>query len=281
MRVTVYADASSFLVRAQAYLEQQEVINGLPLGLALRLRQNPPDTPPLLATVEDAQGLTLAAVMTPPHRLIITSHLDEPAEAVEAFIQHLRQTDWTIPGVLGPANVSDTFVRLWDKPFRPGMNQRVYELRRVIQPADPPGSFRAPAAADLDLVAQWVLEFTLEIGQEATLEESRELAANRIAQGMIYLWEREQPVSMAAQARPTRHGTAVSLVYTPPAHRHQGYATACVARLSQRLLDAGFEFCTLFTDLANPTSNRIYQQIGYVPVCDFNEYNFLVFSEPG
>ena len=36
----------------------------------------------------------------------------------------------------------------------------------------------------------------------------------------------------------------------------------------------GYQFCTLFTDQANPTANSIYQKIGYCPVCDFVEYEF-------
>jgi hypothetical protein len=67
---------------------------------------------------------------------------------------------------------------------------------------------------------------------------------------------------------------SVGPVYTPPERRGRGYATACVAALSQTILDEGWAFCTLFTDLANPTSNSIYQKIGYHPVCDFAEYRF-------
>jgi len=64
-------------------------------------------------------------------------------------------------------------------------------------------------------------------------------------------------------------------VYTPPEFRGRGYASALVAALSQAMLDAGYHFCTLFTDLANPTSNHIYQAIGYQPVCDTDEYDYL------
>ena len=67
---------------------------------------------------------------------------------------------------------------------------------------------------------------------------------------------------------------AVNAVYTPPEQRRRGYATAAVAVLSQRLLDTGYQFCCLFTDLSNPTSNTIYQRIGYRPLCDYNEYIF-------
>jgi predicted GNAT family acetyltransferase len=79
---------------------------------------------------------------------------------------------------------------------------------------------------------------------------------------------------MAGASGPTRHGIRVGAVYTPPAMRRRGYASALVAALSQEQLDAGKKFCFLYTDLANPTSNKIYQDIGYEPVCDVDEYNF-------
>jgi predicted GNAT family acetyltransferase len=84
-----------------------------------------------------------------------------------------------------------------------------------------------------------------------------------------------EPVSMAIRSRPTRHGISVSGVYTPPEQRRHGYATACVAALSQKLLDQGYQFCSLFTDLANPTSNSIYMQVGYRPVADFDKYKLI------
>ncbi|BAY85818.1 GCN5-related N-acetyltransferase [Calothrix parasitica NIES-267] len=64
------------------------------------------------------------------------------------------------------------------------------------------------------------------------------------------------------------------MVYTPPEYRKKGYASACVAGLSQTLLGEGYKFCFLFTDLSNPTSNKIYQKIGYQPVADWNNYSF-------
>ena len=81
-------------------------------------------------------------------------------------------------------------------------------------------------------------------------------------------------VTVAASVRPTPNGMSINLVYTPSEERRKGYATACVAALSQRLLDDGCQFCTLFTDKANPTSNQIYREIGYHKVADFMEYFF-------
>ncbi len=79
---------------------------------------------------------------------------------------------------------------------------------------------------------------------------------------------------MALWTGRTPHGIRISGVYTPPEWRGHGYASACVAHLSQRMLDDGRSFCFLFADLDNPTSNDIYQQIGYRPVCDMPLYQF-------
>ena len=112
-------------------------------------------------------------------------------------------------------------------------------------------------------------------GDRITSGDVQERVAGQVAAGAWFLWlDGVQPVSMALRTRPTRRGCAVGGVYTPPELRRKGYASACVAALSQHLLDQGYQFCTLFTDLANPTSNRIYLQIGYQPVCDFDKYKF-------
>ncbi len=81
-------------------------------------------------------------------------------------------------------------------------------------------------------------------------------------------------VCMADRRRPTKHGHVIGLVYTPKIYRNKGYATACVAELCRHILNSGKSFCSLFTDLSNPTSNGIYKKIGFKPLCDFHDYSF-------
>jgi predicted GNAT family acetyltransferase len=69
----------------------------------------------------------------------------------------------------------------------------------------------------------------------------------------------------------------VNLVYTRPQLKKKGNATACVAALTQRMLDSGKRFCCLYTDLTNPTSNLIYRKIGYQPICDVQDW---IFEQP-
>jgi predicted GNAT family acetyltransferase len=156
------------------------------------------------------------------------------------------------------------------------MTQRIYELRQVFPPEGVPGYLRQARVDDIELLTDWVLGFNVDASLlPMELAEARGLAERRVEAGDIFIWENEvRPVSMAAKSRPTSHGITISLVYTPRALRNHGYASSCVAALSQQLLDAGWEFCTLYTDLANPTSNGIYQRIGYRPVCDSSEYHF-------
>ena len=151
---------------------------------------------------------------------------------------------------------------------------RIYELRQVTTPTGVPGALRVATELDFDLVARWNYGFHQDAGLEGTAEEARESAERWIDDRNAFLWDDGRPVSMAVKTRHTTHGMTVSGVYTPPEVRRRGYAGACVAALSQQMLDAGWEFCTLFTDLANPTSNSVYQKIGYRPVCDFDEYLF-------
>jgi len=156
------------------------------------------------------------------------------------------------------------------------MEQRLYRLTRVVHPVHVRGQARWAALLDADALIPWARAFLDEAVPDNPRQGVRGRIERSIAEQGLLVWEDEELVSMCARTRPTPHGASVSFVYTPPDFRRHGYASACVAELSQRILDSGKSFCTLFTDLANPTSNAIYQRIGYEPVCDFREIRFGV-----
>ncbi len=274
-----YADAAGFLREVRAYLEKQEVVNSLMLGLAMRLVDEPLayGSPPYFAAVVDEHGPALAGLMTPPHNLILYAERESVPEALPLLARDLIEGRWPVPGTLGPAHLAQAFAGLWTRltgvTSQLAMSQRIYELREVIHPRYSPGSLRPAHEDETALVVEWMNAFQ----QEAAPDHPRtspEMLSRRIAERSVFLWDDGGPVSMALKTRPTQHGITVGAVYTPRELRRRGYATSCVAALSQQLLDAGFEYCTLFTDLSNPTSNDIYQQIGYRPVCDFQENRF-------
>jgi hypothetical protein len=282
MELTTYLDAATFLDRAQEPLERREPVNSLLLGVSLRMRDYPEyvEAPPYLATVDDGVRLVAAAMMTPPHQLVVASDQPDAERAFALLAADLHRHGWAPPGVNGPTALSSAFAAAWSAATGEGyavkMQLRTFALRTVIQPPLPLGHLRVATEDDLDLLARWLGAFGQEaLATDETTERNRTVAERGIRHGNYFLWDDGGPVALAAKTRPTRHGITVGPVYTPPEERNKGYATALVAALSQQLLDHGTHFCTLFTDRANPTSNSIYQKIGYQPVCDFTEYQFL------
>jgi uncharacterized protein len=279
-----YPTANEFLADTQSILEAHEVENSLVLGLAFLLAQKPDyyGSAPLLKTVVGTDGLHLACLMTPPHNLILASVHPQPGAALRALADELWLSQWDVPGVLGPSALAEGFAQEWRRASGErvidGMQQRVYQLRNVIFPTPAPGSMRLADAQLKTTLTSWTIEFHREAMDGILSQPDAEQATDRrIANGDIFIWDDGGPVSMAAKTRPTRHGISLSLVYTPPEKRRAGYASALVANLSQSLLDRGYEYCSLFTDLAFPTSNHIYQSIGYQPVCDFTAFKFAAF----
>jgi len=275
MITTIYPNAKDFLAITQPVLQENEAVNNLMLGLCLRMvRQGEPiDPQPLFATVCQQQEVIVASVMTPPHNLVLYSSRLDCTTALETLAKRLLEDNWMVPGVIGPVGVVERYGEissgLSGRGWRVEMRQRIYELRKVFPPSPAPGHLRLAAEIDLPLVAQWMLAFHREaLGENEPPLDAENVARERIQNQQIYLWEDGSPVSMAASSRPTLNGTTVNMVFTPPELRRRGYASNCVASLSQLLLDSGYQFCALYTDLANPTSNDIYVRIGYTPIAD-------------
>lgn len=262
--LTLYDDLAAFVSDVRGHLEAREAENGLLLGLLQHASEVS-----LAARLHIADE-TLGVAYLTPINLVVSRGFHEAAKPlVHAAIE--RRLD--LPGVVGPEEDVDALVEAWlrvrDCRPREPMAQMLYELRRIDWPAGVPGRMRGMTEADVELVAQWVRAFHRDaLPQEPYSEEqARANAQARPALGMTYLWEVEGvPVAMAALARPTRHGISVNAVYTPPEHRRRGYASALVAAVSGEGLERGYAFCVLYTDLSNPTSNAIYQKIGYRPV---------------
>ncbi len=280
MQVIQYQDPQEFLNRAQTYLVQEESVNGLMLGIAIRLQMGAQegDDDPLLLVVEDDGELMGTAVQTPPHKFVIYSHLTNPEPFVTALTNYLGANNKSIPGVLGPEHVSrliaDTWQQQTGKSFQEGVRQGVYELRQVNEVTAVSGHFRPAKGEDIGILTKFMQGFSETVGDSIETANALRYAQELTKHKMLFVWEDEKVVSMAASVRPTPNGMSVNLVYTPSEERRKGYATALVAALSQRLLDDGCQFCTLFTDMNNPTSNHIYQEIGYQKVADFTEYFF-------
>jgi predicted GNAT family acetyltransferase len=279
-RLQTFDQALDFLDEAGAALESQEAANSLMLGVCARLARQPDqiERSPCLKTVRDEQDLVLAAMMTPPHKLVVYGHRGDLAAGVRLLVQDLVRDGWVVPGVLGPSEIAATVAGQWraatgQRATLEG-RQRVYELRAVQVPVPERGLLRPATVADAGQIADWWSAFDDEVLAGADRDGLARRVRRRIEAGDFYLWQDGRPVSVAMKNRPTQSGISLSMVYTPPELRGRGYATACVGELSRLLLASGWAFCALFADLANPISNHVYQKIGFRPVCDYDAYEF-------
>jgi predicted GNAT family acetyltransferase len=92
---------------------------------------------------------------------------------------------------------------------------------------------------------------------------------DRLSHHGFTFWETGgAPASLAGLQRQVAGVARVTDVYTPPAHRRRGYGGAVTTAVSRSALAAGAKDVVLFTDLANPTSNALYQRLGYRPIGD-------------
>ncbi len=285
MPLTVHhhATVDEFLAAAGAFLEEREAENNLLFGISTAIRVTPElfaDDPPRFATVTDAEGIVVAASLrTPPHNQVL-AWTDELA-AIDALADDLRHED--LPGVLGPTAAAARFAARWcdaaGRAFHVAVAERVFRLERVVRPARPArGGWRMAEPRDRDLIARWVVDFSTEALPEAyPIPDPLAVADRWIARigRLAYLWQDgDDVVSMVGVSGETPNGIRIGPVYTPPQWRSRGYASALTAAASADQLAHGRRFCFLFTDLANPTSNRIYQAIGYEAICDMDEYRF-------
>ena len=271
MQATRFRDPQSFLQRAGSFLLTAEVENNLMLGMGETARAIGEDA--YLAAVEEGDRVVACAMRTPPYRAVMTR---AAGPAIECLVSDLAARYPELPGVLGPEPDVGQFAEVWAQrtgmPSTQGTRQRMFEIREGPRLAVwPSGRLRVAEERDLPLLVAWSAAFIAEaMPGEPTDPEKH--AANRIASRSVFVWEDGLPVSMAGWAGRTDRGVRVNFVYTPPEFRRCGYAAACVARLTQQLLDQGQAFCCLYADLSNPTANHIYQRIGYRPVCDVSDY---------
>ncbi|MCE5257729.1 MAG: GNAT family N-acetyltransferase [Chloroflexi bacterium] len=280
MRIAFYTDPAAYDRLVADALDAREAENTLLLGVAGQLVLQPwrYPLPPVMAACSDEDGLRLAALQTPPMRLLLSTARGAAAPVAEALIAALDAHSISIPGVNGPAEsasaAAEAWVRLHSGDAQVRTRLRAYVLTHVVPPRGVPGALRTAQPADIDLAVAWEAAFYQETGSMLRPADARRKVEARIAAGEFYLWDDGRPVSMAVSTRPLRRGISVGGVYTPPELRRHGYASACVAALSHLLLEQGWQYCALFTDLANPISNHIYQEIGYRPVGDYLEYDF-------
>ena len=277
-----HASADDLISHTAAYLELRESEHSLPLGLMYGLAGSPQrddNGPPLLVSIADRGRVVGMAIMTHGRKLVLSRIDASIKDAVERLIRHLRTIKVSIPGIVGPTAEARAFSDGWVGNAHGissslAMSMRVFEIREVAAVPLSEGELRLAGMDDHAVMARWIAGFSEAIGEPADFEAAARGATRYIQAEQLYIWDYEGPVSMAKTSHSTRNGININGVYTPAEHRDKGYATSCVWALTKKLLSDRYSFCSLFTDLLNPTSNSIYTKIGYRPVGDAMAFDF-------
>ena len=274
MEIIQYNDPSILWEKIQAQLLEHEKENNLFVGLLKTISENKELQAPdhLWFTVEDNDGIQLAGWRTPPFPYGLWAPTMETTRALECFLDFLMTEKMEVTGTVGKPAVADSFAALAMPRFKFEnyftMNQGIFEFLEVDPELLERGTIRPVTMDELELLTDWMIAFRIEsLNLEPLRSETGKKLQVEIENGSYFFYEEDGKVlSTVAMARPMVNGISVNMVYTPPEYRKKGYATSCVALLTQKLLNDGWKFTALITDLDNPTSNSIYQKIGYKKV---------------
>lgn len=283
MKLNRFEDTNKFYDRVTEYLLQHESHHCLLLRIVSTLIRNPKayNSQPYSVTVEAEGDIVAVAIRIPPSNLMVSKIGD--LKALDIIAGDLYKNGETIPGVRGLKVETESFARQWQtltgQSYELSMQFRTYQLDEVQPITKIPGYLRPANESDCPLLINWLEAFQIETA--GATQQNIELAVERyLGRKSLYFWQDEIPVSVVGGTKVSPNAALIGPVYTAPEYRRKGYASASVTAVSQILLDRGCRYCFLFTDLANPTSNHIYQAIGYQPVCDWDEYRFKTNSQP-
>lgn len=266
-------DPEVFATTTLPLLMAEPVSNTVALTVldSLRVGHRYSEQPVTLAWYGERGEVTGAVLRTPQFGLLLARL---PAGSEDGLVEQLRARGIAVPDANGTAEAVRRFSSCWiagtDLSTEPVFQHRLFRLEQLVPPAPmPAGSARLARRTDLDLVMDWMHAFHEEAEPRAGAP-SRAMYERRIEEELTWLWldPEGRTVSTASRNVTIAGVSRVGPVYTPPEHRQHGYAAGVTAVCTRHALDTGGEQVVLFTDRANPTSNGIYQRLGYRPIED-------------
>jgi GNAT superfamily N-acetyltransferase len=253
------------------FLARGQVLNQVLLGVFEQYRAEPgryQGEPRLLALQDPVTGEIGLTMQTLPYKAMVSACSEAMGTALgRAFAQ--RHPDART--VFGKVESARAFSQ-GAGAAEPQVITRdaVFELRIVLPSAPVPGQARLATPMDAAMLQGWVEAFNTE-ALPAGWPKDPNAGARMAASGRTWIWMDAEgsPVSMASNPRRVAGWWGIAYVFTLPEHRGHGHAGALVSHVSRLALASGAAGCTLFTDLTNPVSNRVYERIGYRRVGEF------------
>jgi predicted GNAT family acetyltransferase len=272
MQVRLAADAAEFLAATTELRAGDPVRTNILGSIALSVVEGRRYEREFWFVAEDDGAVVGAACWTLPHKLVLGPWAPDVVRALGAAAV---STDVPVHGAIVPVTLADTIAESVGRHGVPHMRERILALEHYAAPDPVPGAVRAVTVEDLDEVVRWIDAFT----REARILVVDNRAAAESSIGRLWFWEVDGvPVSMAGHAAvvvtPGAVVARVGPVYTPQAYRGRRYGSAVTAAVVEHLLPR-VDAVMLYTDASNPTSNAIYERLGFRHVDDIVDLDLV------
>lgn len=270
LKLNLFNDIQTYKSEVIPYLEQDEIVNNLAFGLLIAVKD---EQPIVMATVTRENNIVMGLFQTSPKQIILSKAAEFTQEDIHQLAALLDEKLEDIPGFIGEKDLTNQLAieitNLRKRIPYVQMNQRLYRLDDIEKKSEDNGKLKRMELVNLPLVKEWVYQFCIDINEPMSKEDAEVKAKDLIERGRVYGWEVDgEIVSMANASRPTKSNITVNFVFTPLSERKKGYASSCVSAVTELMLNSGYKTTSLYTDLDNPTSNKIYMEIGYKPLID-------------
>jgi predicted GNAT family acetyltransferase len=279
-QIKVYDNAKSFWDDVSPHLKVEETKNSLLLGLSYTFLSDPSGRV-YQAALSDDRGFCGAVVCSRylTNQNLLPSLLKNKDEAKHLFraVQEAGVEITSVVGELGTANFFRDLFHESGKKTKTHMTQGIYRCAKVKMPGIPSDfDFRLAESKDIEKIAEWIEAFHREAVPHDPPMNGRDHAQAKISRKTLYVMERKgELLSMAAWTRDIGSSCSINFVFTPKHLRKNGYGSMVTGLLTQHKLDGGKRETSLYTDMSNPTSNKIYRNIGYEFVCNSTHFGIV------
>lgn len=275
-------DPGEFLDRAGEELAREPVTGTVVATTARRFRDTARGSPVrrwFAVVVGPDGGIAGIAMCVAPHPVYLLAMPDDAALALAAAVL-ARGED--VGGATGLRPATDLFAaavaEATGRSVVVALHHRLFELGSLVEPRPVPGRLRPVREDEAELALAWVQQFFADADEQAGRPVGHDAEAasfgladvhRKLAEGVLWFWEdAEGRVVHLVGANPPAYGVCrIGPVYTPAAERGRGWAGRAVVEVSRLLREQG-DRVILFTDQANPTSNALYEALGYEAVAD-------------
>jgi uncharacterized protein len=262
-----YKTIQNYLDDTLDFLLENPVKNNIIIGQCLNTKDKEKQVEnTILINLFDGEKLVLSLFKNLKKALIVGK--DYSSKELQKVSAYLTENKIEVSGIIAEKSLALSFSKAHFSAFKIEKTLIALQLEKLKTIQLSEGEFEICTSKDLDLVTEWISRFQIEcaLDNQRNQEDLRKDMAHYIEQKKFFKWiDNSQIVSIAAINAETDYYSKISLVYTPTEFRRKNYARSCVWSLTKLILKTQPTVC-LFTDKSNPTSNKIYGEIGFEAV---------------